>query len=95
MKFRWIMRLSLIALLVYLAYKGWLSVENNPGLLLIYCIFVGAAGGFLFVKGILPWMIEALTTSLYSSGEKINPEEASAAEVSPESTTDKPGKDEP
>lgn len=87
MKLRWIMRLCLTALLVYLARAGWLKFENNPGLLFLYFVFAGALGGFLFVKCVLPWMIEAVTTSLFSSGEKIKPEELDSAEdddVSPE-----------
>lgn len=75
MKLRWIMRLCLTALLVYLARAGWLKFENNPGLLFLYFVFAGALGGFLFVKCALPWMIEAITTSLFSSGEKIKPED--------------------
>lgn len=69
------MRLSLIALMVYLARQGWVKCQNSPGLLFLYFVFGGAVAGLFFIKGVLPWMVEAVTTSLFSSGEKIRPED--------------------
>lgn len=75
MKRRWIIRLGLIGLAVLLARTCWQKVEGDPGLMLIYFIFLGLIAGLLTVKFVLPWMIEALTTSLFFPGEKVKPDE--------------------
>lgn len=85
MKRAWIIRLGALLLVSWLAWKGWLKVEDNPGLMFIYFIFLGAAGGLLAVKFILPWMADALSTSIYSSGEKVNPEESGGPDETDES----------
>lgn len=76
MKRRWIIRLGLIGLAFLLARTGWQKADGDPMLLLIYFIFLGAVVGLLTVKFFLPWVIEALTTSLYFPGEKVKPDEA-------------------
>ena len=76
MKRRWIIRLGHIGLAILLARAGWQKADGDPGLLLIYFIFLGAVAGLLTVKFFLPWVIEALTMSLFFPGEKVKPDEA-------------------
>ncbi len=76
MKRAWIIWLGALLLATWLAWKGWLKVEDNPGMMFIYFLFLGAVGGLLAVKFILPWMADAISTSIYSSGEEVNPEES-------------------
>ena len=80
MKRRWIIRLSLIGVAFLIAYTGWRKVEGDPGMMLIYFIFAGAITGLLTVKFLLPWIVEALATSLYFPGEKIRPEDVAEEE---------------
>lgn len=84
MKRRWIIRLGLIGLAILLARAGWQKADGDPGLLLIYFIFLGAVTGLLTVKFLLPWMIEALSNSLYFPGEKVKPDEADEEKAEPE-----------
>ena len=75
MKRRWIFRLVSLALIIWLAWKGWKLAGDDPILLLIYFIFAGALGGLFVVKVILPCIAEAIGTSIYLSGEKLRPED--------------------
>lgn len=75
MKRRWIIRLGLIGLTFLLARTGWQKADGDPGLQLIYFIFLGAVAGLLTVKFFLPWVIEALTSSLFFPGEKVKSDE--------------------
>jgi hypothetical protein len=81
MKRRWIIRSGLIGLALGLARAGWLKADGDPGLMLIYFIFVGALVALLTVKWVLPWAIEALTTSLFFPGEKVRPDESEEDEL--------------
>jgi len=66
-----VIRLCLVGLGILLVWAGWNEVKDDPGMMLIYFIFVGAAGGFLVVKFMLPWFGDAVTTALLSSGEEV------------------------
>lgn len=78
--------MGLIGLAILLARAGWQKADGDPGLLLIYFIFLGAVAGLLTVKFLLPWLIEALTTSLYFPGEKVKPDAAAEEKTEPEET---------
>lgn len=55
--------------------QSWLGVQDEPMLLLLFFIALGLCGGLAMVFWVLPWLAEALGTSIYSSGEKIQPTE--------------------
>jgi|JI6StandDraft_1071083.scaffolds.fasta_scaffold20713_3 hypothetical protein len=71
MKHRWIFRLIFLTLFAWLAWKAWTLAGDDPILLLIFFIFAGAIGGLFAVKVVLPYIAEAIGTSIYLSGEKL------------------------
>ena len=87
MKHRWIFRLIFLTLIAWLAWKGWKLAGDDPILLLIFFIFAGAMGGLFVVKVILPYIAEAIGTSIYLSGERLPAEkedEETEEETEPE-----------
>jgi len=94
MKTRRYTRLLLLVGLLLAGWKVWTLVEDDPLLTLLFFIVAGAAAGLGFVKGVLPWMADALGTSIFLSGEKLEGKEDDAAaeeetEEEPESTEDR------
>lgn len=77
-------RVGAIALGVWLAWRGWQTVQDNPILTLIYCIAAGVVAGLFFICRILPWMAEALGMAIFSSGEKVQATESEADDDDPE-----------
>jgi tetratricopeptide (TPR) repeat protein len=74
-----LIRLGIIALVVLICKLAYDKVADDPGMLLVYFIALGAIGGFLVVKFVLPWFGDAVTTALLSSGEEVKPTETMKA----------------
>jgi hypothetical protein len=75
MKGRWVLRTLAAGALLWLAWRCWNLTGDDPVLLLIFFLVAGAGGGLLFVKVVLPWMADAIGTSIFLSGERLSSEE--------------------
>ena len=78
MKRIWMFRLCLLSLGIALAWKGWIKVQDDPGMMFLYFIFMGSIGGLITVKTILPWAAEALSMAIHFPATEQKPEEAEA-----------------
>jgi tetratricopeptide (TPR) repeat protein len=74
-----LIRVGIVALVVLLCKWAYDKVADDPGMLLVYFIALGAIGGFLVVKFVLPWFGDAVSTALLSSGEEVKPTESMKA----------------
>lgn len=74
MKPRLLIRAVLLVLAGWLAWWCWGRAAGDPVLSLLYWLVVGLVGGLLFVRVILPWFADAVSTSIFLSGEKQPPE---------------------
>ncbi|MEN3943683.1 hypothetical protein WJU23_20455 [Prosthecobacter sp. SYSU 5D2] len=79
MNHKFIFRLCVIALVLWLVKMGWDRVEGDDGMMLVYFFAVGLAVGLLIVKYVLPAFGDAVGTLVYSSGEKVQPAESHKA----------------
>jgi len=70
-----IIRLCLIVPFLIVVKIGYDRVKDDVGMLLVYFIAMGALGGFLAVRYVLPWFGDAVGTVVYSSGEEITSDE--------------------
>lgn len=76
---KFILRLCLLGLVLWLAKAGWDRVEGNDGMMLVYFCGAGLVIGLLIVIYVLPAFGDAIGTLVYSSGEKIQPRESHQA----------------
>ena len=74
MKGRWVLRTLAAGALLWLAWRCWNLMGDDPILLLIFFLFAGAGGGLFFVKVVLPRLADAIGTSIFLSGERLPPE---------------------
>lgn len=82
MKSRGILRLIMAITILGLAWKGYKLAGDDPFLLLLLFLTVGAVGGLIVVQTLLPWLAEALGNSLYLPGGKnVDSEEENEAET--------------
>lgn len=71
MKSRWVLRTLAAGALLWLVWRCWKLVGDDPILLLIFFLFAGAGGGLFFVKVVLPRLADAIGTSIFLSGERL------------------------
>lgn len=81
MNTRLVIRLCMVGLALILAWMGWEKVKDDPGMMFVYFVFLGAAGGFLAVKFVVPWIGDAVGTMVFSSGEQVTTDESGRAAV--------------
>lgn len=75
MKGRWVLRTLATGALLWVIWRCWRLVGDDPILLLIFFLFAGAGGGLFFVKIVLPRLADAIGTSIFLSGERLRSEE--------------------
>ncbi|MBV6501262.1 MAG: hypothetical protein CJBNEKGG_03770 [Prosthecobacter sp.] len=75
MKGRWVLRTLAAGALLWLVWRCWKLVGDDPILQLILFLFAGAGGGLFFVKVVLPRLADAIGTSIFLSGERLPSEE--------------------
>ncbi len=73
---RWVIRLVLAALAVWLAWKVWRLVEGDPILMLIVFLVGGVITAFVLIKVVLVRMADALGNAVFLSGGPLQPEDA-------------------
>ncbi len=71
-----LLRLGLLLAVILLALFGWRQVRDDVGMTFVYFIALGTAGGFLAVKYFIPWLGDAVSTALFSSGEQVGDDPA-------------------
>jgi hypothetical protein len=71
-----LLRFGLLLAVILLAAYGWRQVRDDVGMTFVYFIALGSAGGFLAVKYFIPWLGEAVSTALFSSGEQVGDDPA-------------------
>lgn len=72
-------RISIIVVAFLLCRWGYFLLKDDPGMLLVYFIAIGAIGGFFVVKFVLPWFGDAVSTAILSSGEEVKIDESMKA----------------
>ncbi len=73
---RWVIRLVLAALAVWLAWKVWRLVEGDPILMLIVFLVGGVIASFVLIKVVLVRMADALGNAVFLSGGPLQPGDA-------------------
>jgi hypothetical protein len=91
MKGRWVLRTLAAGALLWLVWRCWKLVGDDPILLLIFFLFAGAGGGLFFVKVVLPRLADAIGTSIFLSGERLPPEGEADKEETGEEEAEKIG----
>jgi hypothetical protein len=89
MKGRWVLRTLAAGALLWLAWRCWNLMGDDPILLLIFFLFAGAGGGLFFVKVVLPRLADAIGTSIFLSGERLSSEEPTGKEGPSEDDAEK------
>lgn len=73
-------RICLAALAILVLSLIWNAFkEASDGMKLVGVIVVGLTAGILMVKFVIPWFGDAMSESLFSSGEKVEPDEMTKA----------------
>jgi type VI protein secretion system component VasK len=78
---RWVIRLVLAALAVWLAWKVWRQVEGDPILTLIFFLVGGVIAAFVLIKVVLVRMADALGNAVFLSGGPLQPEDAEKSDA--------------
>lgn len=91
MKSRWVLRTLAAGALLWLVWRCWKLVGDDPILLLIFFLFAGAGGGLFFVKIVLPRLADAIGTSIFLSGEGLPSEEQADKEETCEDEAENTG----
>jgi outer membrane protein assembly factor BamD (BamD/ComL family) len=74
-----LIRVVVIAVLFWLIRLGWNLIGDDPAILFIYIICLAVVGGVCVVKWVLPWIGDAASTAMLSSGEEVRPDETMKA----------------
>jgi hypothetical protein len=74
-----IIRLALIGLAIWLITLGYHKLKDDAAMTFIYFIVIALIGALVVAKFILPWIGDAVSTVVYSSGEEVRPDESMKA----------------
>ncbi|HYF34927.1 MAG TPA: tetratricopeptide repeat protein [Prosthecobacter sp.] len=74
-----IIRVAIIGAAVWLVRFGWNRIGDDPAMLFIYVIVLAVVAGVAMVKWVLPWIGDAASTAMLSSGEEVRPDESMKA----------------
>ncbi len=78
-----LIRACIVGIVVLLLMASWHGLKDaNPGTQLIFFLLVGAGGGIFMIKYVIPWLGDAVTTGLLSSGEEIQRDDQTKAVAS-------------
>jgi tetratricopeptide (TPR) repeat protein len=76
-----LVRFAIFLAAFWLARWGFykIAASENPASVFIYVILLGCICAVLVVKYVLPWIGDAVSTSVFSSGEVVRPDESMKA----------------
>ena len=78
-----IIRICVVTLVLLVIALLWNFVKGaGDGMQLVFMIVMGLVGGILAVKFVIPWLGDAMSEAVFSSGEKVEQDEMTKAAAS-------------